>query len=196
MIETSIQTTGDYIAQREAERAATDPRVIAAYELQEQIQKEKKTLEEHQEELKEMLAEIGPYKNQYYSVCNLKRAPRKINMALVRKNFPDLVEKAEPSEKYILQALLEEFGKDTLLRMARDHDPAAYDSARTLSVPEFDKATGDSSKKYLYAGLAYEEKWIEDKTQPYCVTYLGTPIKQMAPSRCRQIREAEGEEDY
>lgn len=196
MIETQIQTTGDYIAQREAERAVTDPRVIAAYELYEQIQREKDTLEEHQGKLRELLAEIGPYKNDYYTICNLKRAPRKINMALVRKNFPDLVEKAEPSEKYIIQALIEEFGKDTLLRMARDHNPEAYDNARTLSVPEFDKATGDSSKKYLYAGLAYEEKWIEDKKQPYCITYTGTSVKQMAPSRCKQIREAEEEEDY
>lgn len=179
---TQTETTTDanngnlnaYLDERNAEITTTDPRVIRAYQLQEQVKQAKAHYEDLQTELRELLSEVGPYKNDYYAVTNLKRAPRKIDMDLLRQNFPELVEKATPSDKYLIQALEEEFGKETLLKLARDHNPEEFDRARNLSISDFDKLTGDSSKAYKFVGKAYLERWIEDKSEPLTITYLGS----------------------
>lgn len=175
--ESDQHALAEYRALKAREEAETDPRVLEAYRLQEQVAEAKERYEELKDKLHELLTSVGPYKNEFFAVSNLKRAPRKINMDLLRRNFPDLVEKAEPSEKYIITALIEEFGKPTLLNMARDHNPDEYDRNRTMSISDFDKLTGDSSKKFLYAGIAYEERWIEDKKEDLCITRLTTAIK-------------------
>lgn len=86
------------------------------------------------------------------------------------------------------------FGKDTLLRMAYDHDPKAYDEARTLTIKEFDKLTGDSSEERRFTGKAYREHWIEDTKGELCITRMRNPVMMRVPARHPKLIEGDEEE--
>ena len=191
----ALSPVEQYRAMKAADEQKTDPRVLRAYDIQDKMLVAKEQYERFKKELQELLGEIGPYSDDTYKVSNLKRAPRKIDMVLLRENMPELVEKAEPSEKYILQALLETFGKETLLRMAYDHNPKAYDEARTLSIQEFDKLTGDTSKARKFVGKAYHDRWIEDTKGELCITRIREPLMMRLPGRHPQLCEGDGEND-
>lgn len=182
-----------YMSMKLRDESGTDPRVVAAYALQERMEAAKREYESCKEELHDMLASIGPYSDDTYKISNLKRAPRKIDMTLLRENMPELLEHAEPSDKYLIQTLIKVYGRDTLLSVVKEYNPAEYEAALTLSVSEFDKLTGDSSKEFKFAGKAYHERWIEDNKEELCITRTRPALMQRVPSM-HPVRLEEAEE--
>ena len=182
----------DYFKEQAAIEKQTDHRVLEAYYLQEEITRVEKTLTETKSQLQELLKSIGQYDNGHYTVTDLK--PRRIiDMQLIRENFPDIFETATPSDKYLLAALEKEFGKDTLLKVARNQDPEDYDAHREITLAEFDARTKDSSKKRLHEGKAYHLKWLPGKESR--VERIGKPLMLTAPSRYAELDDYEEEDE-
>lgn len=189
---TESKSIMDYFREEADQRRQTDPRVLEAYDLQEAITKVEKNLTEMKARLQEMLKNIGQYDNGHYTVTDLK--PRRIiDMQLIKENFPDIYEAAVPSDKYLLAALEREFGKDTLLKVARNQNPEDYDAHREITLGEFDARTKDSSKKRLFDGKAYHLKWLPAKESH--VERIGKPLMLTAPSRYPQLDTDDEEED-
>lgn len=170
----------DYFKEQAAIEKQTDPRVLEAWNLQEEISRGEKALAEKKNRLQELVRSIGQYDNGHYTVTDLK--PRRIiDMQLIRENFPDIFESATPSDKYLLAALEKEFGKDTLLTVARNQNPEDYDAHREITLAEFDARTKDSSKKRLHEGKAYHLKWLPGKESR--VERIDKPLMLTIPPR-------------
>ena len=182
----------DYFKEQAAIEKQTDPRVLEAWNLQEEISRGEKALAEKKNRLQELVRSIGQYDNGHYSVTDLK--PRRIiDMQLIRENFPDIFESATPSDKYLLAALEKEFGKDTLLTVARNQNPEDYDAHREITLAEFDARTKDNSKKRLHEGKAYHLKWLPSKDTH--VERISKPLMMTAPSRYAALDDREEDEE-
>lgn len=192
MSDIEFQTIEQYNAWKSEILANTDQRVIDAYMLELEIKRTEDELKGLKERRDLLLREVGPYKNPLFSVQNMKLKARKLDMSWIRANMPNLLDYAEPSDKYLLGAVTKKFGRETVLQWAKEDDPEGYQDALFLSVKTFDEKTGDSSKKRKFAGQAYHDEWVP--TDELCVSYtaMAPRLPSFNPYPCH---DDEGDDD-
>ncbi|HJJ36480.1 MAG TPA: hypothetical protein O0X27_04820 [Methanocorpusculum sp.] len=183
-------TVQDYVALQAKKFAESDPEVVALYKEQQELTQMRNTLEAREKAFAERLAALGPYTDRNFRVTDMREI-RVPNMDLIRKNFTDIWESAEPSDTYKIKALKAYLGCDKLNDMVKAIDSAEYDRQKTITLETFDKAAGDSSVKKKYLGTAYNVKFTPTKKTRIEPLYVPEMMKFPAKFGQNKLIEAE-----
>ncbi|HJJ32191.1 MAG TPA: hypothetical protein O0X25_01765 [Methanocorpusculum sp.] len=166
-------TLADYFAMKEEQTAASDSRVLRAYELQNKLEMLEREMRAYQDEYKGLLSDLGDYRDQNFIIVG-KTPTRCLDMSLLKANMPKVWERAEPSDTYLFNALVVKYGREYILDLVRTLDEDAFNAAKKMTLAEFDKMTGDSSEKKEFRDIAYR---IENKTNKNTkIEYIGQSV--------------------
>ena len=186
---TTASPMQNYLSAQHERFAQTDEKVLRAYELQEAIK-------DAQKELDMLMDEIGTYGDENFVVVTDLKPRREFepqHLAYIRENMPEVWRVAKPDQKYIWEKLCEIYSEEELFAIVRENDPERFEGHKSLTLTEFDKITGDSSRKGLYEGRAYVTKHRQSGKSR--IEYIGKPLMMSAPSRYAELDDGEEDED-
>ena len=138
-----------YVEQRQVE----NPEVIAAYDLQCEIERLERTLAEYREEYDEIMKHLAKegVKGKYFNITEL-RPRREVDVDYVRENLPDAFDQCGTLTNAGIIDILESTtgdGKRGIVRMMRRLSPSKFNELVRINVGDLEKYLG----KKVLAGL-------------------------------------------
>ena len=162
-----------YVEQRQVE----NPEVIAAYDLQCEIERLERTLAEYREEYDEIMKHLAKegVKGKYFNITEL-RPRREVDVDYVRENLPDAFDQCGTLTNAGIIDILESTtgdGKRGIVRMMRRLSPSKFNELVRINVGDLEKYLG---KKILTSLEGKAIKTVYHPSSKTKILYIGDKL--------------------